>query len=160
MSDIEQASLEYYAARTCEGQWKGFLRALAGELDEQMPAEELRAFFRMVGGRMAAAAPLAAGQTLQDLEVQANRYFGGIGWGWMKVRDLDTSLELLHSCSPLRQAFGDGAMSWTTSVLEGLYAGWLRQLGAGEDLQFRQVGRAEGGCDTLRFRLAHPSQFV
>lgn len=158
MSDLERRSLEYFMGRACEGQWQSFLRAMAEELSQQMPAAELRAFLFLVGKRMADAHPLPPGQTLTELEAHCNAYFGRIAWGWLRVRDLESSLEFLHSCAPLRQAFGDGAIGWASGVLEGLYAGWLAQMGAGDQLVLQQIGPAEGICDTLRFRLAHPQQ--
>ncbi len=158
MTDIERGSLEYFMTRAADGPWRGFLQVLATELRAQMPAPEIRAFFHVLGNRLATRDPLPVGQSLGDLEVNVNRYFSQAGWGWMRLRDLNSSLELLHSCAPLRQAFGDEAMEWAPALLEGLYAGWFKQLGAGHGLQLQQVGGAEGAADTLRFRLAHPNQ--
>lgn len=160
MSEIDQGSLQYFQSRACSEQWAGFLRALAEELGRQMPAEELRAFFFVIGERMAGQDPLPGGASLAELEASANAYFGRLGWGWVKVRDLQSSLEFAHSCAPLRQAFGDAALSWTSGLLEGIYAAWLRQVGATHELALHQIGGVEGPTDTLRFRLAHPSYFA
>lgn len=160
MSDIEEGSLQYFLSRICDGQWAGFLRALADELNEQMPPEELRAFFYVVGSRMARERPLPPGSTLGELERNVNDYFGSIGWGWARVRDLHSSLEFLHACAPLRQAFGDASVPWAGAVLEGIYATWLKQLGAAGQLELHQIGSVEGPADSLRFRLAHPSYFA
>jgi hypothetical protein len=160
MSTVELHSLEYFAARACDPQWKIFLRALADELGAQMPDTELRAFFHVIGGRIARQAPLPPGSSLADLEKNVNAYCAASGWGWLAVRDLSNSLEFQHSCAPLRAAFGDDALPWTSALLEGLYAEWVKQVGAGDQLELHQVGDAEGPTDTLRFRLAHPSLFA
>lgn len=159
MSDIEQGSVAYFLSRPVNPQWSDFLHSLAEELGEQMGAEEIRAFFTVLGRRIARRNPLAAGETLHDLERVINDYLARCDWGWMRVRDLNSSLEFLHSCAPLRRAFGDAALDWAPGLLEGLYSEWLKQSGAEESLVLQQLGRAEGVADTLRFRLAHPSQF-
>ncbi|HEX4872566.1 MAG TPA: cellulose biosynthesis protein BcsD [Nevskiaceae bacterium] len=159
MSEIEQNSLRYYQRQAVDPQWQSFLLALAEELQGQMSAAENRAFFYVIGGRIARSRPLPSGQSLQDLEQAANQRLAELSWGWMQVRDLETSLEFVHACAPLRDAFGERALDWTPALLEGLYAEWVKQLGAGSALQLHQVGKPEGLCDTLRFRLAHPSQF-
>ncbi|MDP3859606.1 MAG: cellulose biosynthesis protein BcsD [Stagnimonas sp.] len=160
MSDLEQGSLAYFLSAPVDAQWADFLRVMAEELAEQMSAEEIRAFFAVLGRRIARRNPLAAGETLQDLESAVNQHLRRCNWGWMRVRDLNTSLEFLHSCSPLRQALGDQAMDWAPGLFEGMYDEWLKQSGADETLVFQQVGRPEGMQDTLRFRLAHPSQLL
>lgn len=160
MSDLEQGSLAYFLSEPVSPQWADFLRVLGEELSEQMSPEEIRAFFLLLGQRIARRNPLTAGETLQDLEQAVNDQLRNMGWGWMRVRDLNTSLEFLHSCAPLRQAFGDAAMEWAPGLLEGLYSEWLKQLGAEEALVLQQLGKPEGVQDTLRFRLAHPSQFL
>lgn len=160
MSDIEQTSLQYYQSSGCSAQWGDFLKTLASELDAQMSAEENRAFFYVLGARLADRLSLPQADTLEALEQSINVQLRSIRWGWTRIRDIHSSLEIVHACAPMRQAFGDAAMSWSGGVLEGLYAGWLKQLGAGDELQLRQVGQPEGPTDALRFRLAHPSLFV
>ena len=159
MSDIEQSSVGYFLSRPIQPQWKDFLQALAQELTEQMGADEIRAFFAVLGKRVARANPIAGGETLSDLENSVNQFLARCDWGWMRVRDLNSSLEFLHSCAPLSAAFGASAMDWAPGFLEGMYTEWLKQSGADESLVLQQLGRAEGVAETLRFRLAHPSQF-
>lgn len=160
MSDLDQGSLRYYGVQACDRQWRDFLSALASELNSQMPADELRAFFFVVGKRIAEANPVQVGESLEQLETNLNQYFSSTQWGWVKIQDLHSSLEFLHSCSPLRAAFGDAAMEWCPALIEGIYSVWMKQLGAGDDLQLRQVGHVDGASDTLRLRLAHPSMFI
>lgn len=154
MTDFEQRSLEYFLGRSGDRQWLGFLGALAAELGQQMVAEDLRAFFSLVGGRMAETTPLPQDLTLPQLEDHINTYLDDVGWGWIQIEDRQSTLEFTHGCAPLRKAFGDEAMEWAPGVLEGLYGGWLRQLGAGDNLALEQVGSAEGTCDALRFCLS------
>lgn len=160
MSDLEQGSLQYFHSRVSHSQWLPLLRSLADELNAQMPPEELRSFFFAIGGRIAAAEPLPAGTSLADLERNANDYFARLGWGWVKIRDLQSSLEFVHACAPLRQAFGEASLSWSPALIEGIYAAWLKRLGASNQLELHQIGGIEGPVDVLRYRLAHPSYFV
>lgn len=160
MGEIEHDSLRYFMARACAPQWREFLAALGDELAEQLPLDELRGLFYALGKRMAAAAPLPAAASLDELEGQMNVWFGARDLGWTQVRDLQHSVEFWHVCAPLRGAFGERAMPATGALLEGLYATWLSTLGAGGELALRQIAGAEGPCDVLRFRLAHASVFA
>ena len=161
MSDVEQQSLSYFLSRPAQGRWAGLLQALAEELSSQMPAAEIRAFFVVLGRRWARSMPLAIAATgssnLKDFEQAANAALAGCDWGWLRVHDLGSSIELHHACAPLRSAFGVEAMPWSAGLLEGLYAEWMQALGADGGLILRQVGDAEGAADTLRFRLAAAS---
>lgn len=159
MSDIEHDSLRYFAARACDEQWRAFLTALADELADQMPLEEMRGFFFAIGTRMAAGQALASIESIQILEDKMNAWFVAHGWGWTRVRDLQNSLEFQHACAPLRAAFGEKALPAASALLEGMYTTWLSQVGAGGDLELRQIGGAEGPADVFRFRLAHASAF-
>jgi len=160
MLDVEQGSLNYFLSRPTEGRWAGLLRALAEELAAQMSAAEIRAFFAILGRRWARSMPLPKGGGLADFEQAANAVFSRADWGWVRIRDLGNSVEIQHSCSPLRGAFGLDAMEWASGLLEGVYEEWLREQGAERDLALRQVGRAEGAADTLRFRLAKSDYFA
>jgi len=154
MDEVNQLSLRYLMARGAEAQWRDFLRAMAAELSIQLSPAELRRTFHNMGRRMAQASPLDA-LTLPSFEQRANDWLLERGWGWLRIDDGDEWLDLMHACGPLRAAFGDDAMRWTSALFEGLYAGWLRQAGAGEDLEVRQIGGASGTCDVLQFRFAH-----
>lgn len=160
MVDVEQASLNYFLSRPVDRRWAGILGALAGELTAQMPVAEVRGFFAVLGRRWARAMPLPAIADLKGFEAAANTVLAAADWGWVRVRDLGSSVELQHSCSPLRAAFGGEAMGWASGLLEGLYSEWLREQGAESGLVLRQVDQAEGAADTLRFRLASPDYFA
>lgn len=160
MLDVEQGSLEYFLARPIDPRWSGFLRVLAEELSAQMPPAEIKAFFAVLGRRWAQKNPLPQGGDLKTFEREANVVFARQDWGWMRTRDLGNCIEFQHSCAPLRAAFGADAMGWSSGLIEGVYAEWLRELGAGNGLVLQQAGRAEGAADTLRFRLAAHDYFA
>ena len=159
MNETESSSLQYLMSRTEAPKWAAFLRVLADELNAQMSVEDIRAFFFVLGQRLGEAESIGEPESLDDLESLANQYFDRQGWGILQIRDVHTSLELVHHCAPLRAAFGDQAMKWSGGLLEGIYTAWLEQMGAGGELQLRQIGEIEGGMDTMRFRLAHESMF-
>lgn len=160
MSDIEQGSLRYLLGRTRVAQWQEFLQVLADELNTQMPAPELRVFFRALGRRLASRLPLMPSRHLAELEQRIDEQVRTLGWGWVRLHDLGDGLELLHACTPLRQAFGEASVDWTGGLLEGLHGAWMKQAGAGDALELRQTGAIEVPFDTFRFRLAHPSLLV
>lgn len=160
MVDVEQGSLNYLLSRPVDGRWGGLLKALADELAAQMPATEIRAFFAVLGRRWARSMPLPPIADLKELETAINTSLAAVDWGWVRVRDLGSSVELQHSCAPLRSAFGVDALPWAPGLLEGLYSEWLREQGAETGLVLRQVGQAEGAADTLRFRLASADYFA
>lgn len=159
MLDIEQGSMDYLMSRPVDVRWAGFLAVLADELAAQMSAAEIKAFFAVLGRRWARRMPISAGNDLATLEAAANKAFSSCDWGWVRIRDLHNCVEFLHSCAPLRSAFGEAAMAWAPGLLEGVYAEWLREQGAGQGLVLKHVGRAEGALDTLRFRLAAADYF-
>lgn len=160
MSDLEQQSLRYFTQRECDPQWQAFLSALSAELSEQLSLPELRGFFYAVGARMAAQSPVESGTSLNDMEQAFNRWLSLRNWGFVKIEDRHNALEFLHSCAPLRAAFGEQGMVAAGAIIEGLYSAWLQQVGIEEQLELRQIGVAEGIADTLRFRLAHRSLFA
>ncbi|MDO9454011.1 MAG: cellulose biosynthesis protein BcsD [Stagnimonas sp.] len=160
MLDVEQGSLNYFLSRPADGRWSGILRALSEELTAQMSAAEIRAFFAVLGRRWARTMPLAKGGDLKDFESAANAALASVDWGWVRVRDLGSSVEFKHSCAPLRSAFGADALDWASGLLEGLYEEWLREQGADRTLVLRQMGSAEGAADTVRFRLASVDYFA
>ncbi len=155
MSDIEQQSLRYFIQRGCDPQWQDFLYAMSEELSEQLSLPELRGFFYAVGARMAAAAPVAAGSSLAELELAFNDWLAQRDWGFVRIHDRQSALELTHACAPLRAAFGERGMAAAGAIIEGLYSTWLTQVGVDDKLALRQIGEAEGPADVLKFRLAH-----
>lgn len=136
------------------------LVALCAELQRQVPGEQMRALFYLAGGRVAAQHPMREVKTLAELQRRARLVLAELDLGWLKVEEGVGAVDFLHGAAPLGQWFGDSASAWAHGLLEGLYAEWMRQLGAGERLDVREVleDGAEGG-DVLRFRLAHESSF-
>lgn len=160
MSDLERQSLRYFTQRECDPQWQAFLSALSDELSQQLSLPELRGFFYAIGARMAAQSPVEAGASLADMERAFNGWLSPRNWGFVQIEDRQNALEFLHSCAPLRAAFGAQGMAAAGAIFEGLYGTWLQQVGIEDELELRQVGAAEGVADTLRFRLAHRSLFA
>ena len=111
MLDVEQGSLEYFLSRPADGRWAGLLRVLGEELATQMSAPEIRAFFAVLGRRWARSLPLdpdgaLKGGDLKSLESAANAVFAAADWGWVRIRDLGSSVEFQHACAPFRSVFG------------------------------------------------------
>lgn len=154
MGDAEYRSAQYLLSRDAGPQWTVFLGVLADELNAQMPASELRAFFRALGQRLGVRMPLDAADSLRAMEASINTRLGQIGWGWVAIADAGKHLEITHGCAPVKQAFGEVALPWAGALLEGLHARWLSQLGAGTELELRETGTAEAPFEIFRFRLA------
>lgn len=154
MSDLIRRSLDYFLAQPADVEWSDFLAVLGETLAAQMGVAEARSFFAVLGRRMARRHALRNADTLESLEAGINLYHQERGWGFVQVQETADALEIVHACAPLRDAFGDEGMAYAPALLEGLYAEWLGQLGAGTELKFQQAGAAERPVDALRFRLA------
>ncbi|SDV47845.1 cellulose biosynthesis protein BcsD [Chitinasiproducens palmae] len=147
----EKAKLDYYAEQQCSMQWRGFLGALADEMNEQLPVEDLRSLWRRIGERFAARAPLGDCQTIEDLQAAINTVWVRLGWGWASIGDQGDALTISHFCAPLRHAFGPDSANWSAAYLEGVYQTWFSALGVDASLRVRQVS---DDLDNLVFRLA------
>jgi len=156
MVEIENKSLSYLATHMCDRQWRPFLQALADELGQQMEATERRQLMHALGRRIAADSPLSEAQDLDTLSASMNEFWDRLEWGYVEIHEEDAYVALLHHCAPLRGGFGDAAMTWTPALLEGIYAQWFADFGAGDDLLLRQIGEPQGGDDALEYRLGLP----
>jgi predicted hydrocarbon binding protein len=135
------------------------LRHTLLELARHVGPEQARALCYAAGKRIAAAHPLGRLERLSDLERAASAFLAERDWGWVSIEERQESVDLIHGCSPLRAWFGEPAQVWAGGLFEGCYTEWLRQLGAGEGLELRQVDEAGNG-DVLRYRLMHQSRFA
>lgn len=136
------AALDYFAARQCPAQWKGFLHATANELANRFTPEDLRVVMHGIGGRFAAEIDLPDSNTIPDMQAAMSAVWQRLDWGWVELEEQSGSLQLIHHCAPLHAAFGDDALAWTPAFLEGAYQQWFRQLGASDVLRVRQVAPA------------------
>lgn len=159
MANQLESSLKYFSGQQVSTQWQGFLKALSDELRQQMPAEEIESLMYVLGRRMANDIRPDVGGTLEQMQAAINDVWAAMNWGWVNVKDVQTSLEIVHCCAPFRAAFGDDALQWAGALLEGIYSLWFEEIGAGDDLVLRQIDMEAGSVDSYRYRLAHRSLF-
>lgn len=135
------------------------LKSMTDELLGQVGSEQLRALCFAVGSRLGETSPVSKIDKLSELEKWAQQWLAERDWGWLAIEYHDDAVDLIHGDAPLEAWFGDGALAWSAALFEGLYGTWIRQLGADERLQLRQIRLADRPADELRFRLAHESRF-
>lgn len=157
---MDPRSIEYLNSRVRSDSTEPVLRSLAAELEQQAPSTQLRSLAYLAGRRLAAQRTIGDLKVLADFEGFANTTFSGLDWGWVRIEEAAGAIDILHGCTPLRRWFGEAGMSWAPGFFEGLYAEWMRQLGAGERLDVREIVTAGASSDILRFRLAHESSFA
>lgn len=134
-----EGSLDYFARQQCSTQWGAFLAAFASEFGQQIPVAELRVLMARLGKSMAQNIPAPSGNTIAELEESINDVWFDMDWGWAKLIEKDTGLFIEHHVAPLQGAFGDQALAWSPAILEGIYAHWFANMGAGSALQLTQV---------------------
>ncbi|MGQ0623027.1 MAG: cellulose biosynthesis protein BcsD [Panacagrimonas sp.] len=135
------------------------LRAIALELLGQVGEEQLRALFHVAGTRLAEDHALSKVARLADLESEARALLASQDWGWLRIEHREDAVDFVHGDSPLLAWFGEAGQAWSGALFEGLYATWIRQLGADTRLQLREIRNADSGSRELRFRLTHESRF-
>ncbi|MES2188258.1 MAG: cellulose biosynthesis protein BcsD [Pseudomonadota bacterium] len=155
---MDHAIIEYFTEQQCSRQWKGFLRAFAGEFAAQLDEADLRALMRRMGARFAQEADVDLGdcRTLEDLQLAMGRVWVNLDWGWVVLADHGEYLEIRHHCAPLVSAFGADALRWSPGFLEGVYQEWFSRADAGE-LQVRQSAEPDL-AGSIEFRLAQAGQ--
>lgn len=157
---MDPRSQEYLNSRRPPESAEPVLRVLATELELQIPAAQLRSLAYLAGRRFGTQRGIGEIKTLADFEQRANAVLSELSWGWLAVEEAAGAIDILHGCMPLKIWFGDAAMSWSPGFFEGVYAEWMRQLGAGDRLDVREVAVPAGTAEVLRFRLAHESSFA
>lgn len=135
------------------------LRALGGELAEQVPVPQLRALLYRVGRKMARDNAADGIKTLAEFEGFASRMLVTLDLGWMQIEEVSGAVDFLHGAAPLKAWFGDAAAEWSVGLLEGLYAEWMSQLGADERLDVREIEDNTLATGVIRLRFAHESAF-
>ena len=151
---MDHAIIEYFTEQQCSRQWKGFLRAFAGEFAAHLDQADLRALMRRMGARFAQEADIDLGacRTLDDLQLAMGRVWVGLDWGWVELADRGEHLEIRHHCAPLIGAFGQEALYWSPGFLEGVYQAWFSAAHAG-NLEVRQSAEPDL-AGSIEFRLA------
>lgn len=177
---MNSRTLAYLKDRGMADREMAVLRAFARELSERMPVEQLRSLAYLAGKRFAGDHGVGSAKTVSDFESFANQLFLELDWGWISVSEAAEGVDLRHGCAPLQRWFGDTGRSWGGGFFEGVYAEWMRQLGAGPHLDVKEMlpvgssgdetghesgrdSRHDSGSDSggvLHFRLAHESSFV
>lgn len=149
-----EALQNYFREQQVSLQWLPVLRAMASEMSEQMPSDELLKLFSKVGERFAADTEehFQDVETLAQLEESLNYFWARINWGWVTFREAKGCIEITHSAAPLAEAFGDEALGWSVGLLQGFYQRAFSALGASDTMVVRAVGESTGGIDVhLRF---------
>lgn len=135
------------------------LKAITTELLGHVGEEQLRALFHATGVRLGEAYPVEKIERLGELEQLAREWLAVNDWGWLKIEHHDDAVDFIHGDSPLEAWFGEAGVAWSSSLFEGLYATWIRQLGADDRLQLRQIRFGDRPTRELRYRLTHESRF-
>jgi hypothetical protein len=157
-------NLQYYESQQCSNQWRTFLAAFSAEFASKGEVSDLRAFMYQMGRTMAAAFPALNGSSLQVLEDGINSHWSQIDWGWVELIEQAESLVVEHHASPLKVAFGEDALVWSSALLEGVYAQLFDNLGMDKSLCLTQRGDAlEDGqlfVFELKKQLNEPTYFT
>lgn len=136
------------------------LKAMTAELHAHVGEEQLRALLRATGVQIGETYPVEKIERLGELEQVARAWLAANDWGWLKIEHHEDAVDFVHGDSPLVAWFGEAGLAWSSALFEGLYAAWIRQLGADERLQLRQVRLADRPVHELRYRLTHESRFA
>jgi len=139
----ELISLRYYARQQCSRQWVHFLAAMFAEFEERVDLLEADQFLESLGARMARLLPLRRCDSLEDLQDDINNVLEGIDWGWMRIGESDTFIEITHGAYP-EVPQDENRRSWLMPILEGLYSGWMGEQGGDPSLTARLSGSVRG----------------
>jgi hypothetical protein len=143
-------------------QWHWLLRSFARLWTTSHDTPALRQLMVGLGSEFADSRPLSARADqpgladLADLEHAVNTVWADMHWGRAIFTDSGQALHIEHRDAPLARTFGAANLAWSAGLLEGMYAGWLRQAGAPAPLVLRGVDPQPGAAspDTLEFVLS------
>jgi hypothetical protein len=109
--------------------WRGFLRALADEIDAQRGEAARDELLRATGRRMARLLPLPEVASVEALVMEMNDALGFLGWGavTLTLEESEKRLTILHTGLPRLGGAGEPPGLWLSAVLEGLYETWIAQ---------------------------------
>jgi hypothetical protein len=148
--DEEVLSLQYYARQQCSRQWVHFMAAMFAEFEERVDATEANQFLEALGAKMARLLPLRRCESLEELEEDINSVLEGIDWGWMRLSEAASFIEITHGAYPLVPQ-NDNRRCWVIPILEGLYGGWLGEQGGDASLKARLSAKAVANGAALTF---------
>ncbi len=140
------------AAAACVS-WRGFLRALAEEVDEARGVVARDAMLHGVGERMALLSPLPAVADIAGIEIEINSLLAEWGWGSaeLELNETEHSLVIVHYGLPSVGSIGDPPGTWLSALLEGLYETWIGELPGGDRRLSARRQRILNGAVTLRY---------
>lgn len=128
-------------------QWNAFLNPFLEEVVSSIEKEHVPLLMVNAGIRAAHQLPLPLCDTIEQLELEANRHWNELGWGLVTFNEQPEFLEIKHEClpadAPQHECFAN--------FLQGLYQQWFRSAGAGDGLHVRQISEAQ--TDVYLYRL-------
>jgi Cellulose synthase subunit D len=135
-------------------QWRGFLRALAAEIDGSAGRAAREAMLHSVGVRMAQMLPLPGVESIDALQIEMNEALAAIGWGSVVLELSEPSryLTLTHTGLPRIGAAGEPPGTWLAACLVGLYETWITcQPGGSAGLKARLQSASSSGTIVLQY---------
>jgi hypothetical protein len=134
--------------------WRGFLRALADEIDAQRGEAARDELLRATGRRMARLLPLPEVGSVEALAMEMNDALEALGWGsvTLTLEESEKRLTITHSGLPRLGGAGEPPGLWLSAVLEGLYETWIaQQPGSDSHLVARRFAAPAPGVVALRY---------
>lgn len=141
----QSRNLEYYRGRQCNKQWRDFLSVLLDELDSNVGANEVQAFFSVLGTKLASRWPLSEQSTLEGLELEANTIWNELDWGWCQFKVESAAITIIHDDWP-NPDYGKETL-WSlafSALLQGIYTSWLREQGGDTVVDIRITENTKG----------------
>lgn len=154
LSKVTEDSVAYWLGRDLD---RGAVLVLSQgllEMHRHVGDEQMQALCHAIGTRIAASRPLQNVKRLSELQAAASDFLSRFDLGWIQIETREDSIDFRIGCTPLRRWFDPAGMVWAPALYEGLFSEWLRQLGAGEKLELRWIGKPSGEDDIMNFRLA------
>lgn len=142
--DNHTQHIEYYAKRHCSIQWRLFLELVFDELSSSAGKEGVSGFWRHIGSRIASEMPIGECATLELLERAINGVLGQLDWGWTSITADNQKMYICHVACPIPGSSEERietSFLAISTLLEGLYKGWLQQQGGDVDVPIRCVSR-------------------
>ncbi|WP_165187150.1 cellulose biosynthesis protein BcsD [Caulobacter soli] len=128
----DDLDLDHLRRRQVSRQWASFLAAMAQELKSVADETGSAAFMRATGARVARLHPLAAVQTLEELQGEINAALGAMDWGWSQLTAVGDHIVITHGACP-NVLEHDSGRAWPplmAEVLAGAYGAWLHEQGS------------------------------